>query len=367
MDYGSALVALILFIVVVGGLVLVHEVGHYLIARAFGIRVLEFGVGFPPRARILRARGETLWTLNWLPIGGFVRLEGEDGDGAGDPRSFAAQRLPRQVAVLVAGVLMNVVLAFVLFVGIAWLATPVVGVAIPSVQPNSPASGAGLVAGDAIVGLNGRTYDLYSDSDILSTLHASAGQTITLTIRHADGTTADVTVTLRPASQVDETHGALGIAATPTHPFEAVFLNQYDSRPLGDALAIGAAELPRWAGLVVSGLGDLVHSIVTNPSAPPPASGPIGIAVTLGQVFGETGVIGVLLLAAVLSINLAVVNILPFPPLDGGRILVLVLKRLAGRRISLRAERLTYAIGFVILIGFVIWISGFDISGHPSP
>src|SRR6266699_71251 len=101
------IVAIVLFIVVLGGIVLVHELGHYLTAKALGVRVLEFGIGFPPRARVLRSRGETLWTLNWLPIGGFVRLEGEDGGSSGDPHSVSAQRLPTQLLILVAGVAMN--------------------------------------------------------------------------------------------------------------------------------------------------------------------------------------------------------------------------------------------------------------------
>jgi regulator of sigma E protease len=124
------IVAIVLFIVVLGGIVLIHELGHYLTARALGVRVLEFGIGFPPRAKVLRSKGETLWTLNWLPIGGFVRLEGEDGDAADDPRSFAAKPLRVRLAILVAGVAMNIALAFVLFFLIALLATPVFGVRV---------------------------------------------------------------------------------------------------------------------------------------------------------------------------------------------------------------------------------------------
>src|SRR6476660_2579242 len=124
------LVAIILFIVVLGGIVLIHELGHYLTARALGVRVLEFGIGFPPRAKVLRAKGETLWTLNWLPIGGFVRLDGEDGDAASDPRSFAAKPLRVRLTILVAGVAMNVVVAFVIFFAIALVATPVTSVRI---------------------------------------------------------------------------------------------------------------------------------------------------------------------------------------------------------------------------------------------
>ena len=125
-----------LFILILGGLVLIHEVGHFALARFFRIRVLEFGIGFPPRARTLRQRGETLYTLNWLPIGGFVRLEGEDGD-SDDVHSFAVQRLWKKLVVLVAGVGMNLLLAFVIFFSIAWLATPQGGLSFAEVTAGS--------------------------------------------------------------------------------------------------------------------------------------------------------------------------------------------------------------------------------------
>src|SRR5215510_9528904 len=114
-----SLLAIFLFIFVLGAIVLVHELGHYLTARAFDVRVLEFGFGFPPRAKVLRTKGETLLTLNWLPIGGFVRMDGEDGDES-DERSFSAKPLRVRLTILVAGVVLNIVLEFVIFFFIAW-------------------------------------------------------------------------------------------------------------------------------------------------------------------------------------------------------------------------------------------------------
>jgi regulator of sigma E protease len=361
-DLVRPLVTLLLFVVVLGGIVLVHELGHFIAARVAGIRVLEFGIGFPPRARVLGRRGETLWTLNWLPIGGFVKLEGEDGDAA-DARSFSAKPLWIRLLVLVAGVVMNVVLAAAIFIGIAWLATPAFGVRVPpgGVQADSPAARAGIAPGDEILTLDGQAYDLYSEG-ILAGIRDHVGETVTLGIRRPDGTSTEVSVTLRSAAQIDDHHGALGIVASPGQPFEAVPLERYASRPLGDAVGIGVRELGRWGGLIVAGLGDLVQSVASNPTAPPPVSGPIGIAAVIGDVFFTAGPIQVLYLAGILSINLAVVNILPFPPLDGGRMLVISLKRFLGRRVSMRAEQLTYVVGFVFLIAFIVWISGFDIA-----
>lgn len=394
-------ITIVLFVLILGGLVLVHEIGHFVTARLARVRVLEFGVGFPPRARILgrgrvspadvawaeRRRAEalaaagddraardeildqepavpagTLYTLNWLPIGGFVKLEGEDGDGADDPRSFARARLPIKLAILVAGVVMNLVVALAIFTAIAWLATPYVGLRFATVESGSPAEQAGLVGGDAILTIDGRRFEFYGDS-IIDGLRGKAGQPVVLGILHADGGRDDVTVTLRTQAEIDAGKGALGIRA-PETGFESVFFGEYTGRPLGDAVRIGADETVRWFGLILGGLGDLAGSIASDPTAPPPVSGPVGIATSIGDVFWGSGPVMTLYVAAILSANLALVNFLPFPPLDGGRMLVILLKAIprVGSRISLRAEQLTYAIGFIALFTFLIWITVFDIA-----
>src|SRR6185369_6024103 len=213
---------ILLFIVVLGSLVLIHELGHFVMARLAGIRVLEFGIGFPPRAKVLRSSGETLYTLNWLPIGGFVKLEGEDGDDTSDPRSFARARLPVKVIVLVAGVAMNLLLSLVIFTSIAWLAAPVVGVTIPVVEPGSPAEAAGLKANDAIISVNGIRHDIFSLSggDVIQDIRDRVGETVTLQVVHPGGQHVDIEATLRTAAEMRDpdgdgplkAKGALGIS-----------------------------------------------------------------------------------------------------------------------------------------------------------
>ena len=349
------LVAIVLFIVVLGGIVLIHELGHYLTARALNVRVLEFGIGFPPRARVLRSKGETLWTLNWLPIGGFVRLEGEDGDAADDPRSFAAQPLWARLAILVAGVGMNILLAFAIFFLIALLATPALGVKIGIIEPGSPAATAGLIPGDEIYAVNTQQFDLFGGQTVQGALRAHAGETVQLGVRHADGAAITVDATLRPKSELSETRGALGVGQ-----LEQTY--RYTGHDIGTSAGIAVVELGRWGGLIIGGLGQLIDGLIKDPTAPPPASGPIGIAVSLADIFLNVGPIVTLYVAGILSVNLGVVNILPFPPLDGGRSAVMIIKRLFGARVSLRAERFTYAVGFVFLLAFILWISGFDIA-----
>jgi len=354
-------VTILLFIVVLGGLVLFHEIGHFISARLAGVRVLEFGVGFPPRAKVLRRGGDTLYTLNWLPIGGFVKLEDEDGGDSDDPRSFVRARLPVKLIILVAGVVMNLLLAFAIFTSIAWLATPYVGLRFATVEPGSPAAQAGLQSSDAIISIDGTAFEFYGDS-VIDGLRNHAGQTVTLGVIHADGTRATITATLRSQAEIDAGQGALGIRAG-DRGFESLFYGEYTGRPLTDAAGIGASETTRWFGLILGGLGDLAGSVARDPTAAPPVSGPVGIATSLGEVFRGSGPILTLYVAGILSANLALVNFLPFPPLDGGRMLVILLKAIPryGARISVRAERLTYAIGFVALFTFLIWITVFDV------
>jgi regulator of sigma E protease len=376
-DLFRTAVTIALFLLILGGLVLVHELGHFITARLANVRVLEFGIGFPPRARVLRSKGETLYTLNWLPIGGFVKLEGEDGEQADDPRSFAAQPLLIRLGILVAGVVMNLATAFLIFTLIAWLATPLHGLKFSEVQPGSPASAADLRPGDAILAVNGRQYEFFGDRNVLSDLQANVGKPVTLTVKRADGTIEQVTVTLRTQTEIDAsprdeagrpTKGPLGISGGP-QGFEPLFYGRY-SRDLPAAVAIAAQQTTHWFGLILAGLGDLVGGFVNNPTAAPPVAGPIGIATQIGDIFFGAGPVLTLYVAGVLSANLALVNILPFPPLDGGRMLMIVLKAVFGTRISLRAERLTYVVGFAVLMGFLIWVSGFDIarilSGSPT-
>ncbi len=356
----QSLITILLFFVVLGMLVLIHELGHFLTARAANVRVLEFGIGFPPRAKVLRSRGETLYTLNWLPIGGFVKLEGEDGEGKGDPRSFSSQNLLTRLWILVAGVLMNIILAFVLFAAIAWFASPYAGVKIGTVVPDSPAQAAGLQDGESIYALDGKRYQFMLGETILEDLAARPGETVTLTIVGTDGARRDVEVTLRDAAAIKAKQGALGVKASPTG-FEIYWSGEYAQNDPANALATGGRHLVGALGLILGGLGTLVSSVASNPTQLPPVAGPVGIATQLGDIFWGAGPILTLYVAAILSANLAVVNILPFPPLDGGRMLMITLKSLFGPRISLRAEQLTYMVGFVFLFAFLIWVTGSDI------
>ena len=195
---------------------------------------------------------------------------------------------------------------------------------------------------------------------ILEDLAARPGETVTLTVVGTNGAQREVEVTLRDAAAIAAKQGALGVKARPAG-FEIYWSGEYAQNDPANALGTGARHLVGALGLILGGLGTLVSSVASNPTQPPPVAGPVGIATQLGDIFWGAGPILTLYVAAILSANLAVVNILPFPPLDGGRMLMITLKSLFGARISLRAEQLTYMVGFVFLFAFLIWVTGFDI------
>jgi regulator of sigma E protease len=368
----QTLVTIIIFVTVLTVIVVIHEAGHFFTARLAHIRVHEFGIGFPPRAKVLASRGETLYTLNWLPIGGFVRLEGEDGD-SDDPRSFVRAPLLVKLIVLVAGVAMNLVLAFVIFFAIALVATPRIGVTFASVQPGSPAAAAGLVVGDRIDSIDGHVYEAFSGPTAVDDLYALAGQTVSVLITHANGSAATLSIPLRSRAQIDQVNAANAAAGSSVQvgPLGIVNLaakptGTYVGHDLVSSVQTGLNETANALGLIANGLGQLGSSIINHPTERPPVTGPVGIAQDVGTVFWDLGPIYLLYIAALLSANLALVNILPFPPLDGGRVLFLLIRRVVGNRFSVRAEQLTYLAGFGLLMAFLVWITYFDVTNLGS-
>lgn len=382
----QGVIGIALFILILGVLVIAHELGHFVTARLARIRVHEFGIGFPPRAKVLANEGETVWTLNWLPIGGFVRLEGEDGE-SDDPRSFGRSPLLVREIVLVAGVLMNVLVAFVIFWAIAWLANPTETWTVGEIVPASPAEQAGLKPGDRLLSVDGTRYDAFeADHSLQEDLRIYAGRTVTVGFIR-DGTEHSVEVALRSpglqspvaicGQQPPVELPPLGVCGLRTRPDGPNI-----QRGPVEGAAVAAQRLTGAFGLIVDGLRQLGESIVSRPTEAPPASGPVGIAAEVSDVFWQAGPIPTLYLAAILSANLGLVNVLPFPPLDGGRMLVIAVKGLGGRvarllrrrgvdpegasNFGVRLERLTYVLGFGMLMAFLVWITYFDItSGGP--
>ena len=367
-DLGNGVINVALLLIILVALVVIHEFGHFVVARRAGVKVHEFGIGFPPRAATYYTdKKGTAWTLNWLPIGGFVRMEGEEGE-SDDPRSFVRQRLPTRLAILLAGVGMNILLAFVIFTGIAFLGDPVANVRIAHVQDNSPAASVGLQGGqptgatdaqgnpvydstgDVITAIDGRQFLLFDHVDqatpSLAYLKNHAGQQVTLTVQSADGSSRDIPVTLRS----DTTQGALGVIIQPE------LVQATASHDLPTAIVLGFQRTVDAATLILRGLGDLIGNL-----ANPPVSGPVGIVGAIGQVRANLPPVYLIWFIGLLSANLAIVNALPFPPLDGGRVAVSLIQAATGNRIGEAAERLVYLTGFVALMALLVWVTFNDI------
>jgi regulator of sigma E protease len=359
------------FIGILVVLVLVHELGHYIVAKRAGITVEEFGIGFPPRIASVTWHG-TRYSLNWIPLGGFVRMLGEDGDvevrrlresGLTEDEiahamegAFNRRPIWIRIAVLLAGVAMNFILAAALFA--AALSMPsLVGegpLTINDIQPNSPAEGA-LEVGDVITGVDGRTFE--RSRDLTEYVTERGGTPVELQVVR-DGEPIDITVTPRVVTPEDraEGRGPIGFGYDP----ERTVTVPSTVRDPFDAIARGTVAAASLAVQIPGGLADAVGGLLGLSPDAPDARGPIGIAQETGRVL-EAPLVSQLLFVGLLSVNLAVLNVLPFPPLDGGRIAVVLIEAIRRRRLPAEREALIYLTGFAVLIALVILISIQDI------
>jgi regulator of sigma E protease len=360
------------FLAVLVVLVVVHELGHFLAAKWAGITVQEFAIGFPPRITSRIWRG-TRYSLNWIPLGGFVKMLGEDGDieaqkmrqrGLSEAAieeamagAFNRKPIVVRIAVLLAGVLMNVLLAGGLFSVASGMPQYQAhgGLVITSITPGSPAQDAGLEPNDVILAANGKVFEI--SGELTAYLRGQANKPVELTVRR-DGTERAITVTPNAVTEEDlrKGRGAVGftwrgeriekVPAPAQNPVDAVRLGFSGATEL-------AVQLP---GALVDAIGGILG---LNPDAGQ-ASGPIGIAQQTGQVLSGPFVY-FLSFVGLLSLNLAVLNVLPFPPLDGGRIAVVLIEAVRRRRLPAEREALIYLTGFMVLIVLVILISIQDV------
>ncbi len=375
MDIVTTILATLVLIVL---LVVVHELGHFIVAKVSGITVHEFGVGFPPRLASLIWRG-TRYSVNAIPLGGFVKMLGEDSaDGESEADrlrqrglseaaveremagSFSRKPLWVRLAVLFAGVVMNFLLAVGLLAIAAAQPQPdrVAPITVTDVQANSPAAGV-LEVGDRIAAADGHTFE--RASDLLLFIQSHAGSPVALSISRG---TEVQTITVTPRVLTDEQRKA-GIGAIGFGWDSEI----RDFPPLADgpvkALGMGLDQTWSTAVQIPAALGRTVLGLVGLAPNTGDARGPIGIAQIIGEVVREPLVVQ-LQLAALLSINLAVLNVLPFPPLDGGRIAVTLLEGARRRRLGREREALIYATGFVMLLLLVVLITIQDIQRLPG-
>lgn len=356
------ILSIVLIVIVFSLLVIAHEFGHFIVARRNGVRVEEFGIGFPPRIWGKRRRkGGTLFSINVLPIGGFVRLKGEDG-GSTAPDSFAAQRTWPKTKIILAGVTMNLIIAYFLLVTLLIVGMPpIVPAGINQIGPfhaqsittspltvmainkGSAAEHAGLKIGNQIISINGQ--NVASTEELKNLTSANAGKQVTLGVRVGSSEK-----TLQTTLGTDTQAGYLGIAAEP------ITMARY-----GVFQAFGAAIILIGQLVVstVAAFGGFIAGLLTRAQVSQNVAGPIGIVSIFGSVL-QFGWRYVLAFVATISLSLAVINALPIPGLDGGRLLVILIQR-AGVKINPAREQWIHFAGFVFLILLVIIVSISDI------
>jgi regulator of sigma E protease len=354
---------------VFGLLVIAHEFGHFLTAKRAGIRVDEFAIGFPPRLFSFK-RGETLYSINLLPLGGYVRMPGENGettDEAGnfDPRSFASKPAGTRALVLLAGVTMNFILAILLFTAFEAAGQPQYSRVLAGVVAGSPAAHAGLRPGDTILAVDGHKINYFSDitarvqQDINNAAPHAQTVNVVLVIQHK-GAAAPITVVVPALVPNDPQKGHLGIRADQN-------VVNVTRPPLWEAPGLGLQEMGTVVILTYQGLQQVIRGILPVSQA---VTGPVGIVNYIGQSASAVPTLGVspiLFLTALLSLNLAIFNLLPIPGLDGGRLLFIVIEVLRrGKRVSPEREGLVHLIGLATLLLLVLLITINDIGnfGH---
>lgn len=380
---------LILGILLFVGLVVWHEFGHFLAARRNGVDVEEFGIGFPPRAWKRKTKKGFIFSLNWLPIGGFVKLKGES-DSATEKGSFGAASFKTKAKIMLAGVGMNLLAAFVIFMALAWIGMPQLidnqysvksdthvverNVLVGYVQPNSPAAKAGLQSRDRLLSISGPQSVAYYGKDGKQVLYKDfdqshtttqtissaaqlpgltkqyAGQTVTVTYQR-DGKTHSAKATLL-SDEAAKGKGYLGVS-----PAEFSLTRATWSAPVQSA-----GLIVQFTGATFKGLGTAVGALFQGDAAKASeqVSGPVGIVAVLNQG-SSLGIQFVLLIVGLISLSLAIMNILPIPALDGGRFYMLLLSRMFGKRLSQDMEERIVGASFMFLLVLIVLITIVDV------
>lgn len=358
------MVTLIFVFIAVSILVLVHEWGHFYSARMLGVRVEEFGFGFPPKL-FSRVKNGIRYSFNALPFGGFVKIFGEHGEGEGDHDSFVSRPAWQRFIILGAGVFMNFVLAWIVFSIAATVGLPHAAVGLPQtgdapaggtpvsiigVLPASPAEQVGLKFGDQILEM--RSYEtslrIESEQDVRDFVEAYRGEEVVLLVRRGEAI-REVPVT--PRIQSPEGEGPLGVALARLTLVKT---------PWYLAPVEGFVTLMHSIRAVVSGFFSILREIVVSGKTSMAVSGPVGIFFFADDT-RTLGIAYFLQFIGMLSVNLGVINVLPIPALDGGRILFLAIEKIKGRRVNPNVENIIHTVGFALLILLMVLVTYKDI------
>jgi regulator of sigma E protease len=398
----------VILILIIGALVFVHELGHFVVARRNDVKAPEFGFGFPPRIvgfqflrevpapgkkkklfskwRIIwgnkdgddeteikdlteahekRMHGGTVYSLNWFPLGGFVRIKGEDGGNKDDTDSFASKSAWKRIKILAAGVVMNFVFAWFLLSIAFMIGAPEQidsssnsddtksKIQISEIAVDSPASIMGLKIGDEIAkkqkGLSGEVIALKNVKEVQDYINANRGKEITFDVLRGK---ERVELKGTPRVDVPQGQGALGVALSET------MLVKY---PWYSAIWKGLLAVRDMTVMIFVGLFGLIKMLIAGHGGSADVSGPVGIALIVKEV-AHLGLVYIIQLAAILSINLGIINILPIPALDGGRILFILIEKIKGSPVNQKVEQTFHTIFFALLMLLMVAVTYKDIA-----
>ncbi|MBO4898467.1 MAG: RIP metalloprotease RseP [Clostridia bacterium] len=324
-------------ILIFGLLIFIHEFGHFTAAKSFNILVHEFSIGMGP-AIFKKKKGETQYSLRAFPIGGFVKLEGEDGS-SDSPRAFCNAKAWKRIIVLVAGAAMNILLGFIIYIFIFSFASGIATPVVKSVSENSPAAEAGIMPGDRIVRVGGSKVNIYSDISL--DLYLNGGNPIDITVsRGGEIKTFNIT------PKNDDGRYILGFKPELEKPAPGIVLHSafYNTIFIVKAVYVSLKEL-------------IFGRVPVNEM-----SGPVGIVGEISKA-AKYGILDVLSLAALIAVNLGVMNMLPFPALDGGRVIFVLIEILrGGKQLKPEVEGYVHMIGFMLLIALMLFITYSDIT-----
>lgn len=361
------ILTIVVFIVILSVLVFIHELGHFFVAKKLGIQVDEFGFGLPPRMWGKKVGG-TIYSLNWLPIGGFVKLAGEDmietekGDTIAQSREALMHKIPvserkkyfwtrsklHRSMVLLAGVTMNFLLGVLIisFIFTQGVFVSTEKVHIEKVEENSPAAEAGFQKNDVIISFGGQK--IKSTQDLINVAREKGGQATPVIIER---NSQQQELLLTPRKDPPEGEGPLGIVISNLEERKYSWI---------EAPYYGTIEAFKLSWMMLSSLAVMLWKLVTFQSTQVDVAGPIGIAQATGQAVKQ-GYMAVLQLAGLLSLNLALFNVLPIPALDGGRLFFVLFENILGKKIKPRAEAVVHQIGMVVLLALIVLVTINDI------
>lgn len=345
---------IVIFIVALSILVLVHEFGHFFAAKVTGVKVEEFGLGLPPRIVAKKWKG-TEWSLNWLPIGGFCKLFGEDLSEKGaikSKNSFVVKSPWQKALIVLGGVLMNLVTAVVIFsvvYSILGVPTKTDQVKIVEVAKGSPAEVAGLKVNDWVRSVGG--VEVNTPEKLTEEVAKYKGKEVELMVVE-NGRDRSVQVQVR--ENPPEGEGSLGVAISNTEMVKVKWYEFYKG------IGAGFKEAYYWGKVIFGGVTGMIGQLFRG-QVPKDVSGPIGMYEATSSIKASQGMLAVIHFFGIVSVNLAIVNVLPFPALDGGRIIFVIYEMITRKRANQRLEMTVNNLGMLLLLGLIVVITVGDV------